>query len=560
MASPKQLIQFVSDVYQSLEGSELNPQSLLTCEASVKMLTEFYSVSEKEMYILSFFLIKGLSDEKSKACELISHVGCDINLLPEVIDIMVSLQKKKLLLFYNNSRKNKYIASTDFKVHYKALDALFKADSSLLQAKQEPGFLGVLNQIDEAVRSQKQDGYSGSDLASEIDNICSINDHLLQVKWLNNLDLSIEHKAIFLIACVNHLKADTLIDLDDIIPLIYDDTDDRFLFLKSLRNKKNELLDKSLFTLPDLLFEYLGKVQLHEDATHTLFLEDESLLLKEIPLKLCTLIKYNTIEKEEILLNKKEASLIATLSESLTPITFDRIIQHLRKNNLPEYFSVILHGAPGTGKTATAKQLARLTNRHLLSVDISKIKGSYVGETEKNMQAVFNEYQKAMNFYKIAPILLFNEADSILGNRISVTSSVDQMNNSMQNILLQRMEDFKGILIATTNKIDNLDTAFDRRFLYKIKFTIPEEDVRLSILKYHFPEIMENNLAIVSKKYNLTGAQIQNIKRKLLINKLIGLDTATSDADLLEACETEMENFAGFPKKSIGFLANKIDK
>ena len=105
-----------------------------------------------------------------------------------------------------------------------------------------------------------------------------------------------------------------------------------------------------------------------------------------------------------------------------------------------------------------------------MQVNISEIKSMWVGESEKNIKQVFDNYRAMVNDSQTTPILLFNEADAIIGKRQEGTlRSVDKMENSIQNIILQEMEMLDGILIATTNLAQNMDKAFERRFLYKIK-------------------------------------------------------------------------------------------
>jgi SpoVK/Ycf46/Vps4 family AAA+-type ATPase len=118
-----------------------------------------------------------------------------------------------------------------------------------------------------------------------------------------------------------------------------------------------------------------------------------------------------------------------------------------------------------------------------LLVDISEIRDKYVGESEKRLKAVFETYRNSIKHFEQVPILLFNESDALIGKRINVNNSVDQMNNAMQNIILQELEDFRGILMATTNLTSNLDEAFERRFLFKIKYAKPSMGAKKSIWK-----------------------------------------------------------------------------
>jgi SpoVK/Ycf46/Vps4 family AAA+-type ATPase len=125
------------------------------------------------------------------------------------------------------------------------------------------------------------------------------------------------------------------------------------------------------------------------------------------------------------------------------------------------------------------------------------------------------------------------------------------MNNAMQNILLEEMENFEGILIATTNLIPNLDNAFERRFLYKVEFTQPEASVRKEIWRGHFSWMEEAVLEDLSNRFNFSGGQIENIARKAKMNELLFL-RKVNVPELIEMCEAELLTPA---KRSMGFKA-----
>ena len=187
-----------------------------------------------------------------------------------------------------------------------------------------------------------------------------------------------------------------------------------------------------------------------------------------------------------------------------------------------------------------------------MMVDIPKIQNKWVGESEKNIARIFSEYSIAKSKFDKDPILLFNEADALLGKRINANSSIDQLNNSIQNILLQELEDFEGIFMATTNLIKNLDTAFDRRLLYKIKFEKPEKHIMLDILKSSMPELDDKVLEKLNDKYDLTGGQISNISKKILVNQILHHDENIEDL-LISLCEEETSIRNSFFSNPIGF-------
>ncbi len=138
------------------------------------------------------------------------------------------------------------------------------------------------------------------------------------------------------------------------------------------------------------------------------------------------------------------------------------------------------------------------------------------------MRRLFADYRTAVQENDLTPILLFNEADAILGKRMEgAVKSVDRMENSVQNILLEEMENFNGIMIATTNLLVNLDPAFERRFLYKIRFNKPELEPRRLIWKSQFTSLSDEQALSLAREYSFSGGQIENIVRKYNIDSVL---------------------------------------
>ena len=183
--------------------------------------------------------------------------------------------------------------------------------------------------------------------------------------------------------------------------------------------------------------------------------------------------------------------------------------------------------------------MARRTGRKIMEADVAKLRNCYVGETEKNMRALFRDYRIACSENEKMPILLFNEADAILGTRMEgAVRSVDRMENSVQNILLQEMENFEGILIATTNLLGNLDSAFERRFLFKIRFNKPELEPRSRIWKSQFPQLSDTDALSIAGEFDFSGGQIENVVRKYTMDSIL-TGTEGSLEQLRQYCREE---------------------
>ena len=321
--------------------------------------------------------------------------------------------------------------------------------------------------------------------------------------------------------------------------------------IERYKARKSELLSKNWVQFSQSLNNNDFTFSL-SDKTYNIILKEEFPRIKS-QLKesnQLSVIQPEDIVPKELFHNPAIAEEVLTLEKLLDEKRLKTIMDGLGKNGLSQGFTILLYGAPGTGKTETVLQLARNTERIIFQVNMSQIRAMWVGESEKNLQNIFDTYRHNFNETKRTPILLLNEADAILGKRINVAQSVDQMNNSMQNILLQELEQFNGILIATTNLKQNMDQAFDRRFLYKIKFTSPEAEVRRLIIDNKLPDIPDYFRIMLAESYMLTGAQLENIKKKYHVHKL--LQQEEPDINRIEKwCNEETGNVGNSHK--IGF-------
>jgi hypothetical protein len=269
------------------------------------------------------------------------------------------------------------------------------------------------------------------------------------------------------------------------------------------------------------------------------------------------IIQSASIKAHELFYNETEAARIQHIESALNEDNYQAIQKRLREKGMGVGITCFFSGSPGTGKTETALQLARKTSRDILKVDLSGIKDSYVGQSEKNIKAVFDRYRELLKKSKITPILLFNEADGIFSRRIRIAEdtanpTVAQMVNTMQNIILDELDNFEGILIATTNLTGNMDGAFERRFLYKVEFKKPCARARAAIWKSLMPELHITTVETLSGKFDLSGGQIQNVARKSAVN--YALSGVASDLAGLEALCREERPLAP-AEKTVGFVA-----
>ena len=274
--------------------------------------------------------------------------------------------------------------------------------------------------------------------------------------------------------------------------------------------------------------------------------------VKSVEVSASRKMEASSIVRKDLFYNVAETRQVAQLKELMSAERYDEIRSKMRAKGLRTGFTCLFYGIPGTGKTETVYQIARECGRDLFIVDVSKVKSCWVGESEKNIKEVFDKYRQAVRADGRVPILLFNEADAIFGIRQEgAERAVDKMENSIQNIILQEMEDLDGILIATTNLTTNLDKAFERRFLYKIRFDKPSLEAKVSIWRNMLPELTEAEAEQLARDYDFSGGQIENIVRKKEVKAIIGL-SEPGFAEIREFCDEEVIE-DGALRRKIGF-------
>lgn len=261
-------------------------------------------------------------------------------------------------------------------------------------------------------------------------------------------------------------------------------------------------------------------------------------------------VNFEKIKEKEMFYNAPEQEQVERLEGLLEDEHFKGIQQRLEEMGMRKGFNIILYGGPGTGKTETVLQLARKTGRDVFCIDVSKLKSKWVGESEKAVKGLFSMYRSLCRSKEVKPILFFNEADAIFGKRMeNVDSSAAQMLNTIQNILLQEMENLEGVLICTTNMQGNLDPAFERRFIYKVELEKPGEEVRAKIWASMMPGYPDEDYAMLARRYPFSGGQIENVVRKSAVDYILSGVRASLET-VCKFCDEEV--FSSKVKK-VGF-------
>ena len=551
----KELLKAVQTIVSSTKGQLLNDDLIEELKTETPKLMSFYDISHFQSIVLSIYLECGLKDIDVDTQKLVDYFGKNISCLADITQAIDELTEMKLLFTkrhdYTSRRKSEY--NKVIQVHGKAIDAMMKGDRNLLKDQKLENFFGLLGEVRDLICKRTETTITTDVLVEEVRGILENNRKFTEVEWilshdnLTNYDLT-----LLLDLTIEHLEGTEEVDFDKLIKEVYSEIHDRVKYKRLVKENNCILFKNDLVVFSDEMFSFLNFVKLSEHAMDILLGGYKDSIKKEFKPKMGILIHPEKIEQEQLFYNDSEFEQIKTLSSALEEDNYKNLMDRLKDNGMKPGFTVLLYGYPGTGKTSSVKQVAKASGRSIYMVEIQKIQSKWVGESEKNLAKVFEEYKQARRYFAKAPILLFNEADAILGKRMSVNSSVDKSFNTLQNILLQELEEFEGIFMATTNLADQLDSAFDRRLLYKIDFKKPAETVRKKILTNVFKDISAKTIDALTEKFSLTGGQIANIKKKLLVKSVLDI-TLDQESYLSTLCNEEFI-LSKSGRSTIGFI------
>lgn len=268
------------------------------------------------------------------------------------------------------------------------------------------------------------------------------------------------------------------------------------------------------------------------------------------------LIEPNT-DINDVIMPPKTKELLQNILKQQDKSVLERLHRWGIKTNKNIEAKIIFYGPAGTGKTMSALSLAKSMKKAVLSFDCSKILSKYVGESEQNVRKIFDTYKNIAMNCKQSPILLLNEADQFLSTRTQSSAGADKMHNQMQNIFLEQIEKFSGVIIATTNFLESLDTAFSRRFEYKIEFKKPDFKDRLLIWQRSLPKnaTFDDEFSIEGlANYELSGAQIIMVIKNTALKAAISKEGIFKMKDFLESIQKEL-NSSFDSTKIVGFGA-----
>ena len=459
--APKSILEAFENIVELAKDSNLDTAFRKKAAPHISFASEILGLSDQQTILLALFVDKSESNN-ILISEIANFIGCRttrILRLSKDVDALVDLNYLKV---------SKTCRCVSYRVPWAVIEAL-KNDMPFVPVKEEiTDTTSFFDWFSKLMKEKENDEISYDKLKDNVEAMLEEIKDFSFAKALRAYNLNGDDQLLFIFMAHLYVENDDdrigFYDIDN----LYDNCQIPSRCKRNLRKGESILIMNKLI-------EYLNEDGMARTDTFKLTDHAKETILGEIKRSdvgksVAGLLDHEKLAAKELIFNPDEKSSIQELTSILSKDRFNNVQQRLEKSGMRKGFCCLFYGDPGTGKTETVYQIAKRTGRNIMKVDVDKVKSCWVGESEKNIKAIFDRYRNMCNNSDLAPILLFNEADAVLGVRMEGASrAVDKMENSLQNIILQEMESIDGIMIATTNLTNNLDKAFERRFLYKVR-------------------------------------------------------------------------------------------
>jgi hypothetical protein len=546
------LIKSLSVIY-GIKDNEMfvNEQYLLNAREDLDLIQDFFDVEEKTAAVIAVLICDQISGRKSNVYKTMHNLGFEPMDYLVTNGVLNEFKNNGWLVSTNQSYSTKKVNKEV--ISKEVINAVISNDKALLEIKIPDNIIEAMMKIGKFIKSTMKNSDNEMLVEIIVAYVSNFSSFSIIDSILKNKKISNSEKALLFYIMASTVAGAEVFDLDyDLDSFSAADPSFQYVFKNDVRSGKSILFSEGYLSFSGSFMADFSEIMIGDFLKEQLQigLPDSSVKKPFYP-KLTDVIKPEEIVEKQLYFNEAQQIQIEEV-QKITSYAYDDVISRFIEKGLHPGLTFLFHGDAGTGKTELVKQIAKQSNRVLLKVDLSLLMNMFVGESEKNIRRVFKEYREAMAHFERTPILLFNEADAIFSKRNVVEKAVDQMLNSVQNMLLQELEDFEGIFIATTNMLMNLDKAFDRRILYKLKFEKPDKSTRLAILKQNFNEVEEDILIKASADYSLTGGQIDNVNKGCLTEQLL-FDTETSNPEKFIFYIEQEINFRKNTSEKIGF-------
>jgi AAA+ superfamily predicted ATPase len=546
----KNILHSIGEVYERSEDCKLKASHFKKMDNELTHLSTYFKTTKKQPFFTAMVFALNYKGDTVDFKGLIEYFNCNpMDLLVYNNDLEYLYEKGIFIKTKSSRRVNVKGANDQFSVNENISKAIL--ENKPMPSLEKESFKDIVELLEEIydLGIQRDEGeISTFEMFRKTNKIIQTNLHYLIIKIVNDYAFDIADAHLYLYLIWKTISGHESVSIARAVEGVFDNPSKRVMYMQKVMSGENDLIKNDLFDLVPARFFNDTEMKLTDKSLDILTQSGIKLFVNTK--KGDNIIAPTEIASKKLIYDEEEMKQLALLNSLLQDAKLSEVQSRLVDKSLPKGITVLLHGAPGTGKTETSLQIAKASNREIMKVEISQSKSMWFGESEKIIKRIFTDYNSFANKCEQTPILLFNEADALISKRVDISNSnTGQTENTIQNILLEELENFEGILIATTNLADNLDAAFERRFLFKIKFQNPDLSIKTKIWKLKLPKLTEVNCKKLAAEFDFSGGQIDNIIRKNEINEII-YGASTSFKSILAFCR---EEFLSSRTTQIGF-------
>jgi len=520
----KNFIRIVETIANVAVDSDLSSQFIKKVRGSADEISAFLGCNRIQSILFSVICNLNFSSKTVSLEQIATWVGCNPITVAGYINEIDDLRSKKIIRKETEEKKNnsKSISTLSWSVNPEIFNALTKGEAISRPKQYISDSYELIKAVSGLVAQYAADEITIKEMLVEITDIEKKNSKIEFLTEVKKMIPDRSERILFFHVCDEYYAGNINLELIPKIRLVAPDERRQLELRLTISNGNSPLVQQGLLEVRETFFRSEIEVRLSAKAIELLFRENKNLVLGVKQQKSPDLISSTEIKPKKLFFNLDEKEKLEFVEQLLQPDNYSNLIKRLEKSGNKTGIAMLFSGLPGTGKTESVYQIARNTGRDIWRVNISETKSKWFGESERLIKEVFDRYRSLCKDAENKPILLFNEADGVFSTRKQIgDSSVDQTENAIQNIILQELEDLEGILIATTNMTQNLDKAFDRRFLYKIQFRKPVNEARSQIWKIKIPSMAKPIAIKLAQNHDLSGGQIDNIARKFITHNIL---------------------------------------
>jgi hypothetical protein len=522
--------------------SNLSPLFFKETKQSTNRIASFLGISDIQVILLAIICNKNYSQDSVDFDDIANYVNCPPITIATYSSEFESLIKKKMI--YREIEKGRFskrrniLSEVKYAVNPRLVAAITSEKPFDETGSEVSDIYGIIEKASEFINSFRYSEITFEEATQNIDILLQSDEAKSFTEAIKFEEISNSNLLLYLTLCSEYIYGFEKLDAESALNITFGETHYKTTMNTELLNGTNTLIQKNLVLFEESDYRRDRSIKLTEKGV-CYFMNNKNHNSQLKSFKSADIVYAKNIPKKELFFPVTVSRQLDFLTDCLKPAKYENLVERMKQHGRKSGLSFLFYGPSGVGKTESVYQIARQTGRDIIKVRISDTKSMWYSESEKLIKGIFENYKSEVLSSSVTPILVFPEADSVFSSRKKrALTSLDKTENAFQDILLDELDDFEGIIFANTNLVGNLDKAFERRFLLKILFEKPQEREQQLIWLDQNAWLKDYEAQYLAECFDFSGGEIANISRKHLMQTILtGLNPSINE--LLDLCSNE---------------------